>query len=68
MALMTFAAVMTMLKLWVSTAISMITLLAALNFASLDAVFFEYCPICSVNLKMMWCEYACNPEKANFSK
>ena len=40
----------------------------AFNFAALDAVFLADCPICAVNLKTMWCEYACNPEKSNFSK
>lgn len=33
----------------------------------MDAVFFNDCPLCSTNLKVMWCEYACNPEKANFT-
>lgn len=38
------------------------------NYQSLDAVFASDCPICAVNLKIMWCEYACNPLKANFCK
>jgi Niemann-Pick C1 N terminus len=38
------------------------------NFQSLDAVFFSDCPICAVNLKTMWCEYACNPLKIDFRK
>lgn len=40
----------------------------ASNFQSLDAVFLSDCPICSVNLKVMWCEYACNPYSAYFRK
>lgn len=38
------------------------------NYQSLDAVFFSDCPICATNLKYMWCEYACNPLKADFCK
>jgi hypothetical protein len=38
------------------------------NYQSLDAVFFSDCPICATNLKTMWCEYACNPLKADFCK
>lgn len=38
------------------------------NYQSLDAVFFNDCPICAVNLKYMWCEYACNPLKIDFCK
>ena len=40
----------------------------AANFDALDAVFESDCPICATNLKVMWCEYACNPDKAAFSK
>lgn len=36
------------------------------NYQALDAVFDGDCPICAANLKTMWCEYACNPLKANF--
>lgn len=36
------------------------------NYQSLDAVFFNDCPICAVNLKTMWCEYACNEFKDGF--
>jgi len=36
------------------------------NFQALDAVFATDNPICAVNLKKMWCEYACNAEKTNF--
>lgn len=36
------------------------------NYDQLDAVFFNDCPICAVNLKRMWCEYACNSVKSNF--
>jgi hypothetical protein len=36
------------------------------NFQALDAVFATDNPICAVNLKKMWCEYACNAEKINF--
>lgn len=38
------------------------------NYQSLDAVFFNDCPICAVNLKTMWCEYACNEFKDGFRK
>lgn len=60
-----FAAVMTAPPSWVSLARSDSV---AYNFDALDAVFFDACPICATNLKTMWCEYACNPDKANFSK
>lgn len=33
----------------------------ATNFRSLDAVFNEDCPVCAVNLKVMWCLYGCSP-------
>lgn len=36
------------------------------NYQSLDAVFNSDCPICAANLKTMWCEYACNPNKIDF--
>ena len=36
------------------------------NFIQIDTVFGIDCPICAVNLKRMWCEYTCNPNKANF--
>lgn len=36
------------------------------NYDQLDAVFANDCPICAVNLKRMWCEYACNPNKGNW--
>lgn len=36
------------------------------NYDQLDAVFAGDCPICAANLKRMWCEYACNPNKANW--
>lgn len=36
------------------------------NYESLDAVFFADCPICAVNLKVMWCEYACNQNSSGF--
>lgn len=38
------------------------------NYQSLDAVFNSDCPICAANLKTMWCEYACNPNKIDFCK
>ena len=38
------------------------------NYQQLDGVFATDCPICAVNLKRMWCEYACNPSKAQFCK
>ena len=36
------------------------------NFKELDSVFGVDCPICSLNLKIMWCHYTCNPKQANF--
>ena len=41
---------------------------AAASFAQLDGVFLKDCPICAVNLKIMWCSYACNSQKGTFSK
>lgn len=38
------------------------------NFIQIDTVFGLDCPICAVNLKRMWCEYSCSPNKANFGK
>ena len=52
---------------WVSQKSNFLIFVAA-NYAALDAVFFEDCPLCAVNLKTMWCEYACNPDKASFGK
>jgi hypothetical protein len=59
-----FAATTTRQKSWVSYCGSYQAL--AYNFASLDAVFFEECPICAINMKAMWCSFACNPEQASF--
>jgi hypothetical protein len=36
------------------------------NYRSLDAVFNTDCPVCAVNLKTMWCMYACDPDKKRF--
>ena len=36
------------------------------NFATLDGVFGGDCSICAVNLKYMWCSYACSPDKGKF--
>eukprot|EP00347_Sterkiella_histriomuscorum_P014918 403359016 len=36
------------------------------NFRSIDSVFGEDCSICSVNLKRMWCDYTCHPQKTKF--
>ena len=38
------------------------------NYLQLDGVFSTDCPVCAADLKRMWCEYACNPTKANFCK
>lgn len=38
----------------------------ATNFRSLDAVFNEDCPVCAVNLKVMWCLYGCSPIQSTF--
>lgn len=36
------------------------------NFLQLDAVFGKDCPICSSNLKRLFCYYSCDPNNANF--
>ena len=42
-------------------------ILLANNFASIDLVFGNDCTVCAANLKLMWCEYTCNPNKVTFS-
>jgi hypothetical protein len=37
------------------------------NFATLNGVFGKDCPICAVNMKIMWCEYTCNPKQGLFT-
>jgi len=36
------------------------------NYDSLDAVFNAEDSVCAVNLKTMWCKYACDPLDAYF--
>ena len=36
------------------------------NYAVIDAVFGNDVPLCAVNLKKLYCEVACSPNKANF--
>ena len=36
------------------------------NFQKIDSVFGGDVPICAVNLKHLWCEFSCNPNKARF--
>ncbi len=36
------------------------------NFRSIDLVFGNDCSICASNLKRMWCDYTCNPNKIEF--
>ena len=36
------------------------------NYKVIDAVFGHDVPLCAVNLKKMFCEVACSPNKANF--
>lgn len=38
----------------------------AYNYQALDAVFDGDSSICAANLKNMWCEYACNPNKTDW--
>ncbi len=38
------------------------------NFIQIDTVFGLECPVCAMNMKRMWCEYTCNPNKARFGK
>ena len=65
------AATLILLRSWVSQLkanINHTISCSEYNYRSLDAVFKTDCPVCSVNLKTMWCEYACNPTKARFRK
>ena len=39
----------------------------ATNFGKIDAVFGQDVPICGVNMKRLWCEFACSPNKGNFA-
>ena len=36
------------------------------NFHDLDMVFGSDCPICSLNLKFLWCEMTCSPNQSDF--
>ena len=36
------------------------------NFIDVDIIFGNDCPICGVNLKIFWCEFACNPNQSDF--
>mmetsp|Transcript_23765 Transcript_23765/g.23464 ORF Transcript_23765/g.23464 Transcript_23765/m.23464 type:complete len:105 (-) Transcript_23765:1299-1613(-) len=36
------------------------------NFRASDAVFYDDCPICSANMKMLWCQYTCASDKTKF--
>ena len=45
--------------------------LTADNFKSIDGIFLTSsgeCDICAINLKRLWCEYACSPRQAEFLK
>jgi len=44
--------------------------LTADNFKQLDGAFGGEggCDICSINLKRLWCEYACSPRQSDFLK
>ena len=67
----TFAAILIQLRSWVSLLKAKINdsvSCSEYNYRSLDAVFKTDCPVCAVNLKTMWCEYACNPTKSRFRK
>ena len=74
MAMTMFAAATTMLSSCVSLSNKLLsadkshTKCLESNFDALDGVFLADCSVCAVNLKKMWCEYACNPEKASFGK
>jgi hypothetical protein len=62
-----YAATMIKLKFLVRLIRAQVMLLDA-NFIQIDTVFGLDCPVCAVNLKRMWCEYTCNPNKARFGK
>ena len=36
------------------------------SFQQIDSIFGNSVPLCGVNLKKLWCEYTCNPNKINF--
>ena len=36
-----------------------------INFQTIDALFGD-CPLCTTNLKRMWCEFTCNPYQKYF--
>ena len=36
------------------------------NYQQIDSVFGQDVSMCGVNLKKLWCEYACYPQKTNF--
>ena len=36
------------------------------NFRDIDMIFGADCPICGVNLKIFWCEFACSPKQHEF--
>jgi hypothetical protein len=38
------------------------------NFRDIDMIFGADCPICGVNMKMFWCEFACNPRQHELRK
>ena len=36
------------------------------NFRDIDMLFGGDCPVCAVNLKILWCEFTCNPNTTTF--
>ena len=36
------------------------------NFRDIDMLFGADCPICGVNMKILWCEFTCSPTQADF--
>ena len=47
--------------------VSKVTLTIAKDFQDLDILFGTDCPICAVNMKRLWCEFACNPNQSDFT-
>ena len=37
------------------------------NFRDIDMLFGGDCPVCAVNLKILWCEFTCSPNTATFA-
>ena len=36
------------------------------NFQQIDSIFGQDCPMCAINLKKLWCNFACNSKQSDF--